>query len=251
MIVNSVMRRMVRKATVFDQQRGLLFHRGKLKKVLEPGYYNFWWSRKYAIQIVDLRPASMVVASQEVLTSEGVPVRLSIVVAAAVEDPRKHVEAAQEPWNSLYADLQIVIRGLVAARSLDQLMTDRSELNAELASETRNAAGKYAVKVDGASVRDITVAGDVKKAYAEVLKARKQGEAALERARGETASLRSLANAARMVSDQPALLQLRAIQALAESSGSSLVLGADAIRVTGGITAGGGRKGTEHRPESE
>jgi len=54
--------------------------------------------------------------------------------------------------------------------------------------------------------------------------ARKEGEAALERARAETASLRNLANAGRMVEDNPGLLQLRMLQQLASSPGSSVVL---------------------------
>jgi regulator of protease activity HflC (stomatin/prohibitin superfamily) len=65
----------------------------------------------------------------------------------------------------------------------------------------------------------------MKKAFAQVVKAQKEGQAALERARGETAALRSLANAARMMDDNPNLLQLRALQALADSSGNTLVWG--------------------------
>jgi len=52
--------------------------------------------------------------------------------------------------------------------------------------------------------------GEMKKAFAQVVKAQKDGQAALEKARGETAALRSLANAARMMDDNPNLLQLRA-----------------------------------------
>jgi regulator of protease activity HflC (stomatin/prohibitin superfamily) len=67
--------------------------------------------------------------------------------------------------------------------------------------------------------------GEMKKAFAQVVKAQKDGQAALEKARGETAALRSLANAARMMDDNPNLLQLRALQALADSGGNTLVLG--------------------------
>jgi len=58
-----------------------------------------------------------------------------------------------------------------------------------------------------------------------LFKARKEGEAALERARGETAALRSLANAARMLQDNPQLMQLRMLQAMGESAGNTLVVG--------------------------
>ena len=60
----------------------------------------------------------------------------------------------------------------------------------------------------------------------EVLVARAHGIAALERARGETAALRNLANAARMAADNPALIQLRLLQQLEASTGHTVVLGA-------------------------
>jgi len=55
-----------------------------------------------------------------------------------------------------------------------------------------------------------------------------QGLAALEKARGETAALRNLANAARLVEDNPALMQLRLLQSLGETSGNTVVLGMSA-----------------------
>ncbi|MFL5758009.1 MAG: slipin family protein, partial [Chloroflexota bacterium] len=67
--------------------------------------------------------------------------------------------------------------------------------------------------------------GELKRAYASVLAARKEGEAALERARGETAALRNLANAGRLVETNPGLLQLRMLQELGASSGNTIVMG--------------------------
>jgi hypothetical protein len=67
--------------------------------------------------------------------------------------------------------------------------------------------------------------GELKKIFAQAVKAQKEGLAQLERARGETAALRSLANAARMIEQNPALLQLRLLQAVGENSGNTFVLG--------------------------
>ena len=67
--------------------------------------------------------------------------------------------------------------------------------------------------------------GKLKDIFAQVVNARKEGLAALEKARGETASLRNLANAAKMIESNPNLMQLRLLQALGESSGNTLVLG--------------------------
>ncbi len=220
-------RRASRKETIFDYECGLLFDRGRFIKLLEPGYYNFWWTRRRSIVKIDMRSQPLVVGSQEIASLDGIPVRISLATILAVEDARKHFESAQNPQGALYVDLQVIMRELVAPRSLDQLMTERQTLGSELEDKCRVAIEKYGFRLESVSVRDITTSGEVKRAFAEVFKARKAGEAMLERARGETAALRSLANAARMMSDQPALLQLRAIQALAESAGSTLVLGTD------------------------
>ena len=67
----------------------------------------------------------------------------------------------------------------------------------------------------------------MKRAFADVLKARQEGQAALERARGESASLRNLANAAKVMEGNPALMNLRLMQSLtaAQNAGNTLVLG--------------------------
>ncbi|MCA1706792.1 MAG: hypothetical protein LC808_27445 [Actinobacteria bacterium] len=63
--------------------------------------------------------------------------------------------------------------------------------------------------------------------------ARAEGLAALERARGETAALRNLANAARLCADNPALLQLRLLQQLSTGSGHTVVIGTPPLGTPG------------------
>jgi regulator of protease activity HflC (stomatin/prohibitin superfamily) len=77
---------------------------------------------------------------------------------------------------------------------------------------------RLGLKLLTADLKDLMISGDLKKSFVQVVKARKEGEAALERARGETAALRSLANAARMLQDNPQLMQLRMLQAMGESA---------------------------------
>lgn len=242
-------RTMPRKVTLYEGQSGLLYHRGKFQRELPPGYYNFWWSAKYGIRVVDMRLTSTVVASQEILTNGGIPIKVSIVVSSRVEAARAHIESSTEPYNSLYADIQIVLRDLIGGYSIDDVMTDRTGLNERLTEQVRPVANRYAIKVESALIRDVTVSGEIKKAFSDVLRARKAGEAALERARGETAALRNLANAAKLVDDLPALLQIRSLQVLAESPGSSLVLGADSL--VRKAPPGGPEKPKPTRKESE
>ena len=81
------------------------------------------------------------------------------------------------------------------------------------------------VELQDASLRDLTFPGDLKKIFSQVVKARQEGLAALEKARGETAALRNLANAAALIERNPSLMQLRALQVLGQQPGNTLVLG--------------------------
>jgi regulator of protease activity HflC (stomatin/prohibitin superfamily) len=80
------------------------------------------------------------------------------------------------------------------------------------------------LKLVWVNVKDIMFAGEFKKIFSQVVEARQEGLAALEKARGETAALRSLANAAKLIESNPALMQLRLLQTFGETSGNSMIL---------------------------
>jgi hypothetical protein len=86
----------------------------------------------------------------------------------------------------------------------------------QLVSERAPALGIEVFEID---IRDVMLRPDVKAAFAEVLRARAEGRAALERARGESAALRNLANAARLLDSNPALMNLRLLQTIAQDAG--------------------------------
>ena len=81
------------------------------------------------------------------------------------------------------------------------------------------------LKLISVDLKDIMFPGKLKELFAQVVGARKEGLAALEKAKGETAALRNLANAAKMLEGNPNLMQLRLVQALGEASGNTLILG--------------------------
>jgi regulator of protease activity HflC (stomatin/prohibitin superfamily) len=142
-----------------------------------------------------------------------------------VADPNAAINKNANFRTNLYLSLQMALRELVGKEKIDVLLENRAGISTKLMELTSGKAAEWGLKLISADVKDIMFPGEMKKAFAQVVKAQKEGQAALERARGETAALRSLANAARTMDDNPNLLQLRALQALAESSGSTLVLG--------------------------
>ena len=207
---------------VQEWERVLLYRDGRFEELLGPGRHRRGRRRRTTVRVV-VRPRLLVVPAQEVLTADGLSVKASLTVTLRVDDPRRWVEAAETPDGFVYAALQIALREQVAGRTLEELLADRGALTDAMRQPIAAAAEVVGVVVDGIALRDLMLPAELRRAAAEVAAARSQGQAALERARSEVAATRALANAARMLTDQPGLLQLRTLQAV-EAGGATVVL---------------------------
>ena len=212
-----------RRFVLAQWERGVLFSDGTVAAVLDPGAHRRW-GRGFTLRRVDVRPWILQVPAQEVPTADGLPVKVSIVAKAQVVDPVAFVTASQDATAALYLTVQIATREVVAATGVEQLVAARTELGDALTGAVRGL-DEGGVAIGRVELKDLVLPTELKKAQAEVLVARAQGLAALERARGETAALRNLANAAGLLRDNPALLQLRLVQQLAATSGHTVVIG--------------------------
>jgi regulator of protease activity HflC (stomatin/prohibitin superfamily) len=213
----------VRDTTVYEWERGLLFTRGRFKRVLEPGRYRL--SKRTAwVRKLDVREITETIPGQEVLTSDGVTVRVSLAATYAVADPHRAVSTSSDYRAGLYLVLQLALRDAVALLTFDDLFAKRSEIGGGLLGAALARAEELGLELKEVAVKDLMPAGELRRALAQVVLARKEGQAALEQTRAETASLRSLANAAKLVEQSPGLLQLRLLQQLA-SGGNNVILG--------------------------
>jgi regulator of protease activity HflC (stomatin/prohibitin superfamily) len=207
---------------VEEWERVLAYRDGRFAGVLEPGRHRRPRRRHRYVRVV-VRPRLLVVPSQEVLTTDGLTVKISLFATCRTVEPRRWHEAVENADGFVYAALQVALREAVATRTLDELLTARQSLPDALREPVTAQAHGVGVAVEDVAVRDVMVPAELRRAAAEVATARAQGQAALERARSEVAATRALANAARMVAEQPALLQLRTLQAV-EAGGATVLL---------------------------
>ena len=207
---------------VQEWERVLLYRDGRFEEILGAGSHRRLRWRRRRVRVV-VRPRLLVVPGQEVLTADGLSVKVSLTVAVRTSEPRRWHESVEDADGFVYAALQIALREAVAARTLDELLAARGSLPDDVRARVETAAEAVGVEIDSLSLRDVMVPAELRRAAAEVATARAQGQAALERARSEVAATRALANAARMVAEQPALLQLRTLQAV-EAGGATVVL---------------------------
>lgn len=210
---------------VQEWERVLVYRDGRFERVLDPGRHRLRAWRRQTVRVV-VRPRVVLVPLQEVLTGDGLAVKVSLTSTVRVAEPRTWFEAVDGPDAFLHAATQVALREAVARRTLDELLVDRTVVPDELVAVVAPAAAEVGLAVERLALRDVVVPAELRRAAAEVVTARAQGLAALERARAEVAATRALANAARVLDGQPGLLQLRTLQAV-EAGGATVVLSTD------------------------
>jgi len=213
------------RVVVQEYERAVLHRSGAPAEVLGAGRHRYR-RRRCALAVVDLRPALLKVAGQEVLTGDGVGVRASVVIRYAVTDPLRWVLAgdattAAAEW--LYLGAQLAVRDLVSGLSAEELLATRSSAGEVLSVRLHEVSERVGAVVEAVDLRDLSFPGELRRTFAQVAVARQEAAASLERARGEVATLRSLANAARAIEGNPALRELRSLMAV-ERTGGTVVL---------------------------
>jgi regulator of protease activity HflC (stomatin/prohibitin superfamily) len=175
---------------------------------------------------VDLRERLQLVVPQDVLTADGVSVKVTAVIRWAVSDAARFVEHAQAPLDRVYLAVQVALRDALAGVPVgDALATARGELVPRLTEAAAAVSGEVGIDVRAVVVKDVLLPADLRAAYADVVTGAQRAKVQLDQARAETAALRSLANAAKLLDDHPALAKLRLVQAL--PAGSKLELTVD------------------------
>jgi regulator of protease activity HflC (stomatin/prohibitin superfamily) len=208
---------------------GVLFVDGKYVATLPPGQYAFW-KNLAPFQLVqeDMREALVDVAGQDVMTADKVTLRLNALVTYRVADPRQAVSAAEDVRQALYREAQLAVRAIVGSRELDQFLTDKDAVARELEEVVRPRALALGLTLIAVGIRDIILPGEMKDLLNKVTEAKKAAEANLIVRREETAAMRSQANTARLLQDNPTLMRLRELEVLekvAASAKLNVVLG--------------------------
>lgn len=207
-----------RSVTVYEYERGLKYRYGRFEGVLDPGRYRLFSNT--VVRKIDVRPAYKVVSGQEVLSADSISVKASIKIT----DPVKAINGVQCYEQALYLELQVALREVISTVTIDEVLSGRAGFGSRLLQIASGPTEEFGVRLISVEIRDIMLPGALKQLFAQVVEARQDSLAALERARGESAALRSMANAARLIDKSPGLGQLRMLQAITESKSITLIL---------------------------
>jgi regulator of protease activity HflC (stomatin/prohibitin superfamily) len=215
--------------TIERNHVGVSFQDGEYVETLPPGEYAFWHKVAASKVVeVDLREQTLDIAGQEIMTADKVSLRMNAVVTYRIVDARQAVTVSDGATQSLYREAQLALRAVVGTRDLDTFLTEKDTVTNAFEEAVRRRAGQLGLEVVSVGVRDIILPGEMKDLMNKVTEAKKAAEANLIVRREETAAMRSQANTAKVLADNPTLMRLRELEVLekvATSGKLSVVLG--------------------------
>ena len=207
-IANSV--RVVR-----EYERLVVFRLGRLVPERGPGLIFLIPVLDRAVK-VGLRTVTMDVPAQDIITRDNVSVKVNAVVYFRVVDARQAIVQVE---NYLYATSQIAqttLRSILGQQELDELLSEREKLNMALQQVIDRQTEPWGVKVTNVEVKNVDLPQEMQRAIARQAEAERERRAKVINAEGEYQAATRLAEAAAVISREPAAMQLRYLQTLAE-----------------------------------
>jgi len=200
---------------VENHEAGLLYVEGRLVERLAPGRHAFWTvGRKIEVKRLDLRPQAVEITAQEMLTKDRIALRVTLTAFRRIVDPERTVATVPDVDAWLYRLVQFAIREAVASRTLDEVLSAKAALDAELRDYVRARVAESGVEVTELGVKDVILPGEIRELVNKVVEAERVAKANLIRRQEETAATRSLLNTARLMEENPLLLRLKELESL-------------------------------------
>ena len=235
-----------------EYERGVIFRLGRLIAQKGPGLIVLIPIIDQMVR-VDLRTVTLNVPPQEIITKDNVTVRVNAVAYFRVIDPNK---AITEVENYLLATSQIsqtTLRSVLGKAELDSLLAERERLNVELQQIIDEQTEPWGVKVTTVEVKDVELPAEMQRAIARQAEAERERRAKIIAADGEFQASEKLSQAADVISQNPATLQLRYLQTLLEmgvNQNTTIVfpLPIELMNAFQGLAAGAGKGASPPSP---
>ena len=202
-----------------EYERAVVFRLGRLINLKGPGLF-----LKYPgidrVRIVDLRVIALEVPTQEVITSDNVTVKVNAVVFFQVIDAQAAIIRVYDYAEATSQLAQTTLRAVLGQSSLDELLGSREVINEKLRGIIDRQTEPWGIKVGAVELKDAQLDETMVRTLARQAEAEREKRAKIIAADGEFQAAQVLANAAEIISTQPAALALRYMQTLLDMGSS-------------------------------
>jgi len=200
---------------VQEYERGVIFRLGRLVGPKGPGLF-------FIIPIIDrmvkidLRTLTMELPPQEIISKDNVTIKVTAVLYFQVIDPSKAVTKVFDYGMATMQIAQTTLRNVMGQSMLDEILSQRDQINQSLQQIIDEQTEPWGVKVSIVEVKDVELPQSMQRAMAKQAEAEREKRAKIIHAQGEQQAAQTLSEAAKIISQEPATLQLRYLQTLAE-----------------------------------
>jgi len=199
-----------------EYERAVVFRLGRLLGTAKgPGLVLIWFPIDRMVR-VSLRTVVHDVPPQDVITRDNVSVKVNAVIYYRVLDPRKAVVEVEQYHYATSQLAQTTLRSVLGQVELDDLLSQRERLNAQLQQILDRHTEPWGVKVAAVEVKHVDLPAEMQRAMAKQAEAEREKRAKIIHAEGEFQASSQLAKAAEVISANSTTLQLRYLQTLTE-----------------------------------
>jgi len=198
-----------------EYERGVIFRLGRIQGAKGPGLF-------FIIPIIDrmvrvnLRTQTYDIPPQDVITEDNVTVHVNAVAYFNVVDPNRSVLAIDDYRFGTQQVAQTTLRSILGQTSLDDLLTKRDEVNQRLQQIIDDVTNPWGVKVTIVEVKDVILPEGMRRAMARQAEAERDRRAKVIHAIGEKEAAANLGEAAIVLEEHPAAMQLRTLASMLE-----------------------------------
>lgn len=200
---------------VQEYERGVIFRLGRLVGAKGPGLF-FIIPFVDRMVKVDLRVVTLDIPAQEAITKDNVTVKVDAVAYFRVVDPSAAITQVENYRQATWRIAQTTLRSVLGQSELDELLTHREQINHKLQKIIDEHTEPWGVKVSIVEVKDVELPDTLKRAMARQAEAEREKRGKIIHAEGELQASHALAQAAQIISQEPAAIQLRYLETLVE-----------------------------------
>jgi regulator of protease activity HflC (stomatin/prohibitin superfamily) len=198
-----------------EYERAVVFSLGRFAGVKGPGLVLIW-PVVWRMRRVDLRVIVLNVPKQDVITRDNVSVKVNAVVYFRIVDPGKSIIQVANAFDATSQVAQTTLRSVVGQHEMDDLLSQRDKLNVDLQRILDQSTEAWGIKVSTVEIKDVDLDETMIRAMAKQAEAERTRRAKIIHAEGEEQAAKTLVEAATALSKEPAALQLRYLQTLAD-----------------------------------
>src|SRR6187397_3427671 len=199
-----------------EYERGIIFRLGRLLPAPKgPGLFLLIPVVDRMVK-VDLRTITLNIPPQEVITKDNVPVRVNAVAYFRIVEPKAAIVQVENYMNATSQIAQTTLRSVLGQHVLDELLSEREKINSILQEIIDGQTAPWGIKISIVEVKDVEIPTGMQRAMARQAEAERERRAKIINSEGEYQAAEKLAQAADIISKNPATLQLRYLQTLLE-----------------------------------